>query len=206
MTLAERLRAAGDAGDEAAVRALLADLSEAERADLIPLARQLVAARTKMGINAAGPLAPMLLLAYGVLSVSEIRKLGWRSHHVPDRLHDVLRRRGPERLLPIIDFLLDDVGGWRAWREVRPLIREGIAPRPDRPSYTLALLAASPYRDAAGLQADDPGLLEVEVWRLFEVEGGGETSLATTRSTPAIDGATCSANSRPAIRPCGSDC
>ena len=32
--------------------------------------------------------------------------------------------------------------------------------------------------DAAALVADDPGLLDVEVWRLFEVEGGGEDSLA----------------------------
>ena len=51
-------------------------------------------------------------------------------------------------------------------------------PRPDRPSYTIAMLAATRYRDAAELIAEDPGLLDVEAWRLFEVEGGGEDSLA----------------------------
>ena len=51
-------------------------------------------------------------------------------------------------------------------------------PRPDRPSYTIAMLAATRYGDAAELIAQDPGLLDVEVWRLFEVEGGGEDSLA----------------------------
>ena len=40
------------------------------------------------------------------------------------------------------------------------------------------MLAATRYRRAAELIADDPGLLEVEAWRLFEVEGGGENSLA----------------------------
>ena len=44
MTPAETLRAADQAGDEAAVRALLAGLSEAERPDLIPVTRELVAA------------------------------------------------------------------------------------------------------------------------------------------------------------------
>jgi hypothetical protein len=119
----------------------------------------------------------MLLMAYGVLSVSEIRKLGWRSHHLPKQVEDVLRRRSPERLVPIVDFLLDDVGDW-AWRVVRPLVREGIVPRPDRPSYTIAMLAATRRHDAAEMIAEDPGLLDVEVWRLFEVEGGGEDSLA----------------------------
>ena len=89
----------------------------------------------------------------------------------------MLRRRAPERLIPIVDFLLDDVGD-RSWRVVRPLVREEVVPRPGRPSYTIAMLAATRYRDAAEMLAQDPGLLEVEVWRLFEVEGGGEDSLA----------------------------
>lgn len=177
MTPAEALRAADKAEDEAAVRILLADVSEADRADLIPVAREIVARVTKQGIGAAGHLAPMLLMAYGVLSVSEIRKLGWRSNHLPKQLQDVLRTRASERLVPIVEFLLDDVGDG-AWRVVRPLVREGIVARPDRPSYTIAMLAATRRRDAAEMIAEDPGLLEVEVWRLFEVEGGGEDSLA----------------------------
>jgi hypothetical protein len=39
------------------------------------------------------------------------------------------------------------------------------------------MLASTRYRDPADVVAADPGLLEVEVWRLFEVEGGGEDSL-----------------------------
>lgn len=177
MTPAEALRAAGEAEDEAAVRRLLVGLSEADRADLMPVAREIVAEKTRKGIDAYGHLAPMLLMAYGILPASEIRKLGWRSNHIPKQLQDVLRGRAPERLIPIVEFLVDDVGD-RAWRVVRPLVREGIVPRPDRPSYTIAMLAGTRRRDAAELIVEDPGLLDVEVWRLFEVEGGGEDSLA----------------------------
>lgn len=176
MTPAEALRAAAASGDEAAVRGILAGLTEADRAELAPVAREIVAAVAKKGIDAVGSLGTALLLAYGTLPVSEIRKLGWRTNHTPRHLEDVLRRRSPDRLGPIVEHLLDDVGA-RAWQAVRTLVREGTIPRPDRPSYTIAMLAGTRY-GAADLVTDDPGLLEDEVWRLFEVEGGGEDSLA----------------------------
>ena len=133
----------------------------------------------------------MLLIAYGVLPVSEIRKLGWRSNHLPEDVDDVLRRRSPERLGPIVDYLLDDVGTASSWHVVRPLVREGIVPRPDSPSYTIAMLRRRRVaRGAVELLAEDPGLLDVEVWRLFEVEGGGEDSLANHEKFFGDTGAT----------------
>lgn len=177
MTSADELRAAGRAGDEAAAQALLADRSEANRTELIPIAREVVAAEKRKGIGALGHLPATLLVAYGLLPVSDIRKLGWWSNHLPNRLQDVLRRRSPERLVPIVEYLLDNFG-FHAWRPVRTLVREGVVPRPARPSYTIAMLSATRHRGAAELLAEDPALLEVEVWRLFEVEGGGEDSLA----------------------------
>ena len=178
MSPAEALRAAHEADDEAAIRTLLADLSESDRDDLIPVAREIVATEVKKGVGGAAHLPAMLLIAYGVLPLTDIRKLGWRSNHIPKGLEDVLRGRSAERLLPIVDHLLDDVGGGWAWRVVRPLVREGIVPRPDRPSYTLALLTGTRYKGVAELIVADPALLDDEVWRLFEIEGGGENSLA----------------------------
>jgi hypothetical protein len=178
MTPAEEVARAAEVEDEAEIRRLIAPLSEPERADLIPLARDLVAVQVARRIDAARHLGPMLLLAYGTLAVTEIRKLGWRSNHVPRDLVDVLRGRSPERLGPIVDYLLESVGGARAWRAVRPLVREGIVPRPDSPAYTIAMLSGAPWRDSFDPMADDPGLVDVEIWRLFEVEGGGEDSLA----------------------------
>jgi hypothetical protein len=165
------------AEDETAVRRLLADRAEDDRVELQPVARSAVVAAKAKGIGAIGHLAPTLLAAYGVLPVTDIRKLGWRSNHLPDRLEEVLRRRSSERLGPIVDFLVDDVTA-SAWPVVRCLVREGFVARPDRPSYTIAMLAATRWRSAADLVQADPGLLEVEAWRLFEVEGGGEDSLA----------------------------
>jgi hypothetical protein len=177
MTAAETLRAAVDADDEHTVRAVLAELPETARADLLPVARQIAAQEVKKGLGPGLHLKPMLLLAYGVLPVTDIRKLAWRSNHLPRELDVVLRGRSSERLVPIVEYLLDEVGG-RAWRVVRPLVRDGVVPRPDRPSYTIAMLAGNRWGSLADVLAEDPGLLEIEAWRLFEVEGGGEDSLA----------------------------
>jgi len=177
MTPSETLAAAAEAGDEAAIRTLLADMPEADRADLVPIARPIVAAVKRRGTEGIRDLGTTMLMAYGLLALSEIRTLGWRTNHLPPHLEDVLRGRSRERLVPIVDFLLDG-GSERSWRVVRPLVRNGIVPRPDRPSYTIAMLAATRRRPAAEMIADDPGILDVEVWRLFEVEGGGEDSLA----------------------------
>jgi hypothetical protein len=177
MTLAEALEAAVRSGDEATVRTLLADRPEGERAELQATARALAAEAVKGGIDAVGRLGPVLLSAYGVLPVSDIRRLGWRSSHLPKGLEEVLRRRSPERLGPIVEYLLDEVGG-PAWRVVRPLVRDGVVPRPDRPSYTISMLAGTRYGSVVEVLAADPELLDIEAWRLFEVEGGGEDSLA----------------------------
>lgn len=176
-TTADALRAALAAEDQPAIRRLLADRAEADRIELQPVARSAIATAKAKGIGAVGHLAPTLLAAYGVLPVTDIRRLGWRSNHLPDRLAEVLRGRSSERLVPIVEFLLDEATT-SAWPVVRSLVRDGVVARPDRPSYTLAMLAATRWRSAADLVAADPGLLEVEAWRLFEVEGGGEDSLA----------------------------
>jgi len=177
MIPADVLRAAVDSDDEAAVLALLADRSEADRTELQPVVHELVEAAKKKGLGAVGHLGPVLLAAYGTLAMSDIGKLGWRSGHLPRRLEVVLERRSPERLGPIVEHLLDDLHD-RAWKIVRPLILAGVIPRPDRPSYTIAMLAATRRWKAADLVTFDPAVLDVEAWRLFEVEGGGEDSLA----------------------------
>jgi uncharacterized protein DUF6493 len=178
MTLVEDVRRAADAGDEAAIRGLIAPLSEDERGELAPFAREIAKIQVARGVDAVRDLGPMLLLAYGTLPVTEIRKLGWRSNHLPPDVAEVLRRRAPERLGPIVTYLLEEVGGARAWTVVRRLVRDGVVPRPDGDAYIIGMLTASAWRPASELLAEDPGLLEIEVWRLFEVEGGGEDSLA----------------------------
>ena len=175
---AERLRAAWETRDPSAIAAVLVDLSETERAELQPVARVIVDGVVRGGTDEVRNLPPMLLIAFGVLPATEIRELGWRSGHLRMAGADVLRNRDPARLGPIVELLLDGVGGGSAWAVVRRLVRDGAVPRPDRPAYTIGMLAATRHRPAADLVAADPGLMDVEAWRLFEVEGGGEDSLA----------------------------
>lgn len=177
MTTSDELRRAVAADDEAAIRAILSPLTEEDRADLAPVARDVVKAEVAQGVDARH-LGPMLVLAYGLLPVTEIRKLGWRSNHLRTDVADVLRHRSPERLGPIVDHLLEVVGGPAAWRTVRPLVRDGVIERPSTPAYTIAMLTMTRWRPASELLDADPSLLDFDVWRLFEVEGGGEDSLA----------------------------
>jgi len=177
MTLAEALEVAVRGEDLVAIRELVGGLPEAERTPLQPYARDLMTAEIKLGIERVRHLGPMLLVAYGTLPVTDLRKLGWRSLHAPEGMESVLRRRSPERLGPIVDHLLD-VGSGRAWRAVRALVREGIISRPASDAYTIGMLVATRYGGVAAAVEEDPGLLDDEVWRLFEVEGGGETSLS----------------------------
>ena len=173
-TRPEALRAAAEARDAAAIRALLADLPETERAELLP-----VAGHVATGTKAATGHGP------GADAPGRLRHPA-RDRDPEARLALEPRAEGPRHGAPgtvaraatrSSTYLLDDFGTL-AWATVRPLVREGIVPRPDSPSYTIAMLAATRYRRAAELVADDPALLEVEAWRLFEVEGGGEDSLA----------------------------
>lgn len=177
MTAPDELRVAAAAHDEGAIRAILSPLPEDDRADLAPIAREVVRTEVAHGLEARH-LEPMLVLAYGLLPVTEIRKLGWRSRHLRTDFADILRRRSPERLGPIVEHLLENVGGEAAWRTVRPLVRDGVIERPATPAYTIAMLTTTRWRPASELLAADPSLLDVEAWRLFEVEGGGEDSLA----------------------------
>jgi hypothetical protein len=175
-TALERLTAAAEAGDAATIRDVVAPLSEEERRALASVARDLVADAKRREIY-GDDLAPAAYATYGLLGVSELRSLAWRARHLPPDIDVVLRRRAPERLQPIVTFLLAEVDD-RAWRAVRVLVRDGVIPAPSSQAYTVGMLSATRYHDPADLIAADPGLVDDEIWRLFEVEGGGEDSLA----------------------------
>ncbi len=126
-------------------------------------------------------LAPAVV-ATGTLP--ELKKLGWAA--LPWRgqlglVGDLLTDRRPEWLSDWADWALEQDRS--LFPLVRRLVREGTLGRPTSDAYILALMDGVPI-DRGNEQPlrrallDDPGLLEHEVWRLFEVEGGGEVSLA----------------------------
>jgi hypothetical protein len=68
-----------------------------------------------------------------------------------------------------------------AWPSVRALERAGLCGRPDTDYYVLGMIVCGPSRFGPPVRdalLNDPELLQREVWRLFEVEGSGEFSLA----------------------------
>lgn len=64
----------------------------------------------------------------------------------------------------------------------RALVRAGVSRKPDSPQYTLGLMDLFGWRFGGSKLRDmlmaDPDILNDEIWKLFEVEGGGETSMA----------------------------
>ena len=99
----------------------------------------------------------MLLVAYGVLSVSEIRKLGWRSQPPSEGARGRAPAASPRAPRPDRRVTCSTTSVTGPGAIVRPLVREGIVPRPDRPSYTIAMLAATRYRDAGRAGRRRPG-------------------------------------------------
>lgn len=77
---------------------------------------------------------------------------------------------------------LVDVSPHRWWM-AHLLVKEGLSDKPEGEAWILGMMGDGVLRNRKGdlrelLVEDDPSLLEDEVWRLFEVEGGGEFSLA----------------------------
>ena len=67
----------------------------------------------------------------------------------------------------------------RACGLVYEAVRAGLVDRPEGPDWVLGLLGSLRVQATlANLLADDPVMLERDVWELFKAEGGGENSLA----------------------------
>src|SRR5262249_53755839 len=102
--------------------------------------------------------------------------------------HDIffalLMDRRPTWMAQWSEALLNEPYFWLNWRFIRRLIRADLVPEPQSPNYILASIGGllSRHRDhgvsLGGELLAAPDLLSDEVWGLFELEGGGEQSLA----------------------------
>jgi hypothetical protein len=114
-----------------------------------------------------------LLALLGTGSAAQIRagdSGGWIRHVAGTA--EVLSCRPPELLTELAAWLIERVG----WECVRKLVRDGAMPRPVCDEYYLGML--NYFIDCRALVRDDPELLEHEAWRLFEIEGTQQLSLA----------------------------
>ena len=180
-------------GDAEGVITGLAPLAESERRRLAPQAAQWLKELKANAISRATKPWPYRLdsqtllraaraMVVGTASLSELRKLGNWSTPDEDVALRVMADRRPDWLAEWAAFVLEnETTSWHTpFLLVRRLITEGLLPRPATSWYPLSMIYGLQRRDRELYQAlkADRGLLEDEVWRLFEVEGGGDTSLA----------------------------
>lgn len=126
------------------------------------------------------------LAALASASFTELKKLGWQCmppmwDAKEQELHlAILRDRAPDWIDRWAEWLLEE--NHRHWGFVRRMVGEGLCKPPETDFYVLGVIEGLvPFGDKSGL-ADailaEGDLLDGLLWRLFEVEGGGELSLA----------------------------
>lgn len=115
--------------------------------------------------------AQVVVLACG--SLTDLKKFGMRAIVRADEAYAVLTARCPPWIDEWAEFICDLSPA--CWPLVRRLVREGRCQRPSGDGYIEGMLASicgalgRPKSILKGLLAD-PGLLEHEIWRIFEIE------------------------------------
>lgn len=188
---AEELEAAIRAGNLNHCIRLIEAGSEPERRAAAPVAHQWLTAawdrhldRTSISAielpsdaNLVARIAKTASVAVaGTATFSELKSLGWRVWHLEEPAWRILAARRVDWLQGWAEWVLGENS--RSWIYVRRLVRDGLITKPDKDSYTTAMLGYCWRNSPLELLSLDPELLEDEIWRLFRVEGGGEDSLA----------------------------
>ncbi len=179
--MSELLLDAAERGDASAVVAALTGMPEAARRGAAP---RVLSAIREASRGYGMPNGALQLAALGVCTLSELEHLPRHARARGAEAIVVLRDRRPEWLPRWVETLMEDEFYWTWFPLVRTLVRDGLCPRPDHPHYPLgmitglrALRSAAPNPPIQDVLRQDPDLLP-EIWHLFELEGGGENSLA----------------------------
>jgi hypothetical protein len=181
------LRAILEAGDVEACVAYFERATEDERKAVAALALEWHATQDATTMVADGPgrwrLNPLLgAAAAAVLASCSLSQLKKRRVNLTlsDTDFRVLEARKPDWITEYAGWSLEQVPA--IWPAVRRLERAGLCRRPATDHYVLGMIEGAASRhgkqDVRAALLSDPELLEREVWRLFEVEGSGEFSLA----------------------------
>ncbi len=132
-------------------------------------------------VNDRLPTATAAVYCTGTLA--ELKRASWAWFHDRDAIYEILADRRPGWIDEWVRMVLDDSHYWARWRPVRRLVRDGIASKPAHPRYFLGMIGGlvSRFDRDMSLRDEllkDPGLLDDELWHLFEYDGEGENSLA----------------------------
>ena len=191
-------------GDVAAVRRDLDQLPEVDRRRIAPKAlmlmrevRQAYIGRVRekpwpYGKDVESVVHATQTLVLGIATPAELSKVGGWAMPPVEIAVETLKRR-PALAAALVDSIADmPHARWSShFAVMRTLVRDGVIPAPGNQGYILAMIhgLARPKDSVLDALRADPGLLDHEVWRLFEIEGAGETSLAAhDKYTPDASG------------------
>lgn len=127
---------------------------------------------------------PAAIAVFCTARLAEVKKLGWSAVPGDDDALWILNDRKPDWIEGWVESLLEDELYWTNWALIRRLVRADLCKRPQHPNYFLGMISGLCGRsdDSADLLREallsNRDLLEDELWRLFEFDGGGENSLA----------------------------
>lgn len=131
-------------------------------------------------VHASGEVGLVALL--GCASLRELATLRpeWFDGAYGDAAYQVLADRRPRWLDAWVQQVLEADGSFaHPWGLCRRLVRDGVAARPRSDWYVRRMITAGfDGRAARQLLGADGGLLDWEVWRLFDVEGRPGCNLA----------------------------
>lgn len=179
-------------GTSKKVLAMLKPLNEKQRQELAPFCDKWLRKTgkdqyltTKNGFKLNPLMESAEIAAFCVCGITAIKKNGrwW----LPDDkiVLEVMKQRKPKWAPELVELLLNSTYFWNSWRLVRELIRAKLCPKPDNPRYYSGMISGlcayrfeKKRRTLTAALKDDPDLLKDEVWRLFELEGEAENTLA----------------------------
>lgn len=176
-------------GDVDAVRDYFRGLPEQRRRELFPqvaqryreLTRERVIESTP-GMFVSNPLYPAASVAYFATATgSELKRA--RQLRLNEEIEfEILADRRPSWCAEYVEWRLQDSFFWGAWRLIRNLVQAGLISRPEHPRYDLGIILGFGGSRTVDAMVEDlarsPDLLDVDIWKLFELEGEGECSLA----------------------------
>jgi hypothetical protein len=123
---------------------------------------------------------------FATATLAELHRLPLHSLPGGEITYQILLDRRPAWTNDWVLRLLEEQSYWFHWRLIRDLMAAGLIDKPDHPQYYLGMISGI-VRRRGGVDQEgtieqyllkEPDLLEDEVWRLFELEGGGVNSLA----------------------------